>query len=351
MKTKIIELLKRAKQNILEILPGLIVCVIIAGISQVIAHFVPTVGAALFAIALGIIVGNTLCTKDFFNRGTKFSESRLLEYSIVLTGLTLNLTDIMSVGWQGVLFIILQMTLTIIVTYFIGKLLRFGKKFSLLMCAGNSVCGSSAIGTVSGVIHPSAKDKGISITTVNLTGTVLMITLPFLTGALYGNETMQTSAMIGGTLQSVGQVIGSATFVNADVVAMSTIFKIIRIIFIVFVALAFSKLNTNEGEKLLSRSTTANDDKKVKAKIPWYIIGFFLFSIIATFNIIPEIVSHTSHTISSQFEIIALAGIGMRVKFRDLVKDGPKALLYGGTVGICQVGIAIGLIFIFFGLL
>ena len=309
MKTKIIELLKRAKQNILEILPGLIVCVIIAGISQVIAHFVPTVGAALFAIALGIIVGNTLCTKDFFNRGTKFSESRLLEYSIVLTGLTLNLTDIMSVGWQGVLFIILQMTLTIIVTYFIGKLLRFGKKFSL------------------------------------------MITLPFLTGALYGNETMQTSAMIGGTLQSVGQVIGSATFVNSDVVAMSTIFKIIRIIFIVFVALAFSKLNTNEGEKLLSRSTTANDDKKVKAKIPWYIIGFFLFSIIATFNIIPEIVSHTAHTISSQFEIIALAGIGMRVKFRDLVKDGPKALLYGGTVGICQVGIAIGLIFIFFGLL
>ena len=52
-----------------------------------------------------------------------------------------------------------------------------------------------------------------------------------------------------------------------------------------------------------------------------------------------------------QFEIIALAGIGMRVKFRDLVKDGPKALLYGGAVGVCQVGIAIGLIFIFFGLL
>lgn len=131
-----------------------------------------------------------------------------------------------------------------------------------------------------------------------------------------------------GTLQSVGQVIGSATFVNSDVVAMSTIFKIVRIIFIVFVALIFSKLNTNEGENLLSRSNTVNEDKKVKAKIPWYIIGFFLFSIIATFNIIPEIVSHTAHTISGQFEIIALAGIGMRVKFRDLIKDGPKALLY-----------------------
>ncbi len=73
MKTKIIALLKRAKQNILEILPGLIICIIISGISQVIAHFVPTVGAALFAIALGIIVGNTLCTK-FFNREQNFQK-------------------------------------------------------------------------------------------------------------------------------------------------------------------------------------------------------------------------------------------------------------------------------------
>ena len=105
-----------------------------------------------------------------------------------------------------------------------------------------------------------------------------------------------------------------------------------------------------KGRKLLSVKHHSYDDKS-KAKILVVYYRLFLFSIIATFNIIPEIVSHTSHTISSQFEIIALAGIGMRVKFRDLVKDGPKALLYGGTVGICQVGIAIGLIFIFFGLL
>lgn len=340
--------MKKIKQIMIDIIPGFIVCIGIAFISQVIAYFVPTVGAALFAIALGIIAGNTLFTKDIFNKGTKFSEGRLLEYSIVLTGLTLNLTDIISVGWQGILFIIFLMIFTIVITYLIGKLLRFGKKFSLLMCAGNAVCGSSAIGTVSSVIHPDEKDKGISITTVNLTGTVLMIILPFITGALYGNETMQTSALIGGTLQSVGHVIGSATFVNSDVVAMATIFKIIRIIFIVFVALAFSRFNTNEGERLLSKSHNAATGEKIKARIPWYIIGFFILSIIATTKIVPEFVSNSAHLVSSQFEIIALAGIGMRVKFRDLIKDGPKALLYGGAVGICQVGLAIGLIFIFF---
>lgn len=339
------------KKIILSILPGFIVCVGIGFISQVIAHFVPTVGAALFSIVLGIIAGNTIFAKEFFNKGSKFSESRLLEYSIVLTGLTLNLKDIISVGWQGVLFIICQMTLTIVIAYLLGKLLRFGKKFSLLMCSGNAVCGSSAITTVADVIHSEEKDKGISITAVNLTGTVLMIILPFITGALYSNNTLLSSALIGGTLQSVGHVIGSATFINSDVVAMATIFKIIRIIFIVFVALSFSKLNTNEGERLFSKNHNVAKEGKVKARIPWYIIGFFILSIIATTNIVPGFLTNTAHTVSSQFEIIALAGIGMRVKFRDLIKEGPKALLYGGAVGACQIGIAIGLIFIFFGLL
>lgn len=32
----------------------------------------------------------------------------------------------------------------------------------------------------------------------------------------------------------------------------------------------------------------------------------------------------------------------MRVKFRDLVKDGPKALLYGGTVGFVKLELQLG---------
>ena len=44
---------------------------------------------------------------------------------------------------------------------------------------------------------------------------------------------------------------------------------------------------------------------------------------------------------------IALAAIGMRVKFRDLVKEGPRALGYGLSVGACQVLFALGLIRLF----
>ena len=46
--------------------------------------------------------------------GVKFSESKLLEISIALTGLTLNVMEVMAIGWHGGLFIVLQMTLTIV---------------------------------------------------------------------------------------------------------------------------------------------------------------------------------------------------------------------------------------------
>ena len=62
----------------------------------------------------------------------------------------------------------------------------------------------------------------------------------------------------------------------------------------------------------------------------------------------PPLLSAGAKTVSGQFEIIALAAIGMRVKFRDLVREGPKALLYGGLVGACQIVCALGLIALLF---
>ena len=124
-------------------------------------------------------------------------------------GASLNIIDIMALGFNGVFYIAILMTLTICTTYFIGRKLGFGEKYSLLMSAGNAVCGSSAIGSVSPVIKAKDSDKVIAITIVNVTGTILMILLPLITSILYNNDVLQSSALMGGILQSVGQVIGS----------------------------------------------------------------------------------------------------------------------------------------------
>lgn len=325
------------KKFISETGAGFLVCVIISIISQYIAKFFPTIGTALFAIGIGIVCGNTFLNRECFDKGTKFSEKNLLEYSIVLTGATLILGDIIALGVSGVIFIILQMWTTISIAYIIGRKIGFNKKFSLLMGAGNAVCGSSAIATVSPVINADTKEKGISITVVNVTGTILMVLLPLITKIIYHHEVLRTSAMIGGILQSIGQVIAGAQMVNEEVTEISTIFKIIRIIFIVGVALFYSHMDSENNNSPLFKKNTKHKDNKIKINIPWFIIGFFIMATLHTMGIFPHWLSAGAKLISQQFEIIALGAIGMRVKFKDLVTEGPKAMIYGLGVGTCQI--------------
>lgn len=320
-----------------QIAPGFLACLVIALVAQMIGSQVPQIGAALFAILLGMVCGNTFLNQKNLDVGVKFSESKLLEISIALTGLTLNVMEVMAIGWHGGLFIVLQMTLTIVAVFMLGQLLGFTRKFSLLMCAGNAVCGSSAIGTVSPILGADEKDKGISITTVNLTGTVLMVFLPILTGWLYQHDTVQTSAMIGGTLQSIGQVIASAKLVNDDVTQFATVFKLLRIVLLVVVAMVFAKINTAEDGPLFRKET---DNVTKRVGIPWFILTFMILCLVVTLVSVPSIISVVAKKISNQFEIIALAGIGMRVKFKDLVREGPRSMMFGLLTGGMQIGMA-----------
>jgi len=333
-----------------KIIPGLLLCILIAQLGVFLGKFVPSIGGAPLAIFLGLIAGNSFAKSTIFAPGSKFSESDLLSYSIVLLGGTLSINTILQLGVSGIAFILLQMALTIALTMFIGKKLGFSKHFRALMASGNAVCGSSAIGASSPVINAEDNDKGISITIVNLTGTILMFALIPIAGYFYNFETIQTSALLGGILQSVGQVIAAGSMVNHKVLEMATIFKIVRIVFLVIVVLWLSREFNNKELEMDTEfvlEEEAYSKKKNKISIPWYIIGFFIFCILFSFGLIPGELSKTFKLISSKFEIVALAGIGMRVNISELIKQGPKASLYGLLVGLSQIIIAIILIKIF----
>lgn len=324
-----------------DILPGLIMCIIIAYIGKFLGSFVPKIGGAPLAIFLGMFVGNTFGNKKIFAKGSKFAESDLLSYSIVLLGGTLSAQTLIDLGISGVGFIVIQMIITITAALFIGKKLGFSDNFRFLMASGNAVCGSSAIGAVAPVIEANDDDKGITITIVNVVGTILMLLLPFIASILYNSETLKTSALIGGILQSVGQVVAAGSLVNEQVKDLSTIFKIVRIIFLVFVVLGFGTMKNKSKTK-----ENNIEHKKTKVKVPWYVIGFFIMCALFTLGLFPKNLSKTFKFISNNFELIALAGIGMRVNIKELMRQGVKASIYGLGVGIVQIVSALTLIFL-----
>ncbi|NEZ46186.1 putative sulfate exporter family transporter [Clostridium niameyense] len=330
-------------KKIKEIIPGLIICIIIAYTGKFLGKFIPTIGGATLAIFLGMLVGNTFGNKKSYAKGSKFAESDLLSYSIVLLGGTLSAQTILKLGISGVGFIIIQMCITVTFALFLGKKLGFSQNFRYLMASGNAVCGSSAIASTAPVIDASDDDKVISITMVNLTGTILMILLPLIAKIAFSTEVIKTSALLGGILQSVGQVVASGSMISESVKDLATIFKIVRIIFLVFVVIILGNLKKRSME-----NEEYNISKKSKIKIPWYVIGFFMTCTLFTLNIIPLSISKVMKNISNNFEIIALAGIGMRVNFKELIKQGVKASIYSLSIALVQIISALTLITILF---
>ncbi|MBK1812258.1 putative sulfate exporter family transporter [Clostridium sp. YIM B02505] len=326
--------------KVVGILPGLIICIIIACIGKFIGNYVPSLGGASIAIFLGILVGNTFGNKQVYTKGSKFAESDLLSYSIVLLGGTLSAQTLLKLGVSGVAFIVFQMIITIGAAIFIGKKLGFGENFRLLMASGNAVCGSSAIAATAPVIEAEEDEKVIAITIVNVTGTALMLLLPLIANVIFKSETLKTSALIGGVLQSVGQVVASGSLVSTDVKDLATIFKIVRIIFLVFVVLGFGEMKKKSSKSSLTKARS-------KVKVPWYVIGFFVMCSLFTIGVFSQNVSKLFKLISNNFEIIALAGIGMRVNFRQLKEQGAKASIYALGIALTQIVSAIILIVLF----
>ncbi|MFV0504573.1 MAG: putative sulfate exporter family transporter, partial [Lachnospirales bacterium] len=177
----------------------------------------------------------------------------------------------------------------------------------------------------------------------NLLGTVLMLLLPFIATGLYSSVLTQ-SALIGGTLQSVGQVVASASMVSPEVVEFATLFNILRILLLVVVVFSFSKFT--EKDRLATNNNLENTKAK-KSPLPWYIIGFLFFCTLNSLVSLTPIISSTAHFISGWFEITALAAIGLRLDFAKFFKEGVRFLIYALAVGSLQIILALLLIFLF----
>lgn len=334
--------MKKVSKNY-PVIPGLALSVIVAAVAKLAAILLPQLGGATLAILFGIFLGNTFFKQLFLQPGTKFAESKLLEFSVVLLGFTVTFQTIAEMGVQGILYVVLLMVGTILFTYQIGRKLGFNQQMSLIMSGGNAVCGSSAIASIAPTVHAKEAEKGQIITLVNLLGTVMMLTLPFLANSLFGENVLAKSALIGGTLQSVGQVVAGASLIDENVLQYAMLFKIIRIMGLALVVYAFGQVA--KVQKLAGEEQVL---KKKKFPLPWYIVGFLTFCLLNSLFTLPDFFVGGAKLISTWFETTALAAIGLRLDLVRFLREGPRFLIYGFSVGTFQTIAAVVLIFILF---
>ncbi|MFT9266748.1 YeiH family protein [Oenococcus sp.] len=329
----------KIKRNMIS---GICLTLILSVAARFLARYLPNLGAEAIAMLLGILVGNTIFTAPRWSAGVKWAEKYPIEIGIALMGLTVTLRTIASLRIQGVIFIVLQMTATILFVMWIGqRLIRVPSKSAMLMASGNAVCGSSAIASVAPAIGADDDQRRTAVATVSLSGVILLFALPVLGPALFGQQNLLISALIGGTVQSVGQVVGTAALVNPTVVTFATLFKMLRVILLSVVVFVFARMaaKKDQGEQ---KKVAVHAVKKVS--VPWFVMTFIVFVLINSFLSLPNFVNDGAKTISSFFGVVNLAGIGLNLKWQTIKASGQKYLAYGLLTLIFQALCAILLI-------
>ena len=124
--------------------PGALLSVALAVPAWVLGDLVPVVGAPVFAILIGMIL-------SFFRRpavleeGIRFSGKKILQYSIIFLGFSLDLGVVARVGAQSLAVMLFTLTAAFVTAYVVGKALRLDANLKVLVGVGTSICGGSAI--------------------------------------------------------------------------------------------------------------------------------------------------------------------------------------------------------------
>jgi uncharacterized integral membrane protein (TIGR00698 family) len=310
---------------------GVGLCATIGVAAKLLSNAIP-IGSVTIAILLGIVVGNGVNLDGRYNQGITFSEKQLLSVAIALMGVNLNYVILGELGLRSLGLIISGMGITILASLLLSRITKSAAPLALLVGIGSGVCGSSAIAATEGIIGADEEEVGLSVAIVNFLGTLGIFLLPFLSIALLGFNQIEAGVLVGNTLQAVGQVTAAGFAVGEVAGQTATVIKMGRILMLTPLILVLLSIYAQKG------SAVPDAKRGIKAiRIPIFIIGFILFSLIATFGLLPEWLLAFLATLSGYALIVAMAGIGLKITFSSMLRSGRSALLLGGAVFLIQI--------------
>jgi len=302
-------------------------------------------GSAPIALALGLTLAFTV-GNPFPQLEGKFTKY-LLQASVVLLGFGMNLGAVVKAGKDGVLFTIATIFGTLILGYFVGKLLGVAGKTSALISSGTAICGGSAIGAVGPAINAEADEMSVSLGTVFVLNSVALFLFPIIGHALNLSQG-QFGVWAAIAIHDTSSVVGAANTYGSEALAIATTVKLARALWIAPVALMFAylyreKFQASEAESQVSdptsqvEETTAEDpNRKSKIKnrksiMPWFIFFFLAATVFRTYApdfILPSVFDSFVNLAKAGM-IVTLFLIGASLSRETLKKFGYWALLEG----------------------
>lgn len=335
---------------------GIILVAFVAILGTVLADFLGSllgfskspISAVLIAILLGIFIKNVLFVPSACQDGINFSITYILKFGIILLGISISLFEILKVGVFILPIVTITITSGLFLAFVVRKLFNIDYTTSTLIGAGTSICGATAIATISPIINAKKEESAYAITVIAVFGTIAMSVYPFLVDYIFTSP-MAKGIFLGTSIHDTSQVIGagliySEQFGNSEVLDTTIITKLVRNSFMIVVIPLIAYLNYKNNNTSNAKKDIKFDFKKA---FPFFVIGFIALAIIRSAGdyaikedyFIKEddwIWLTTSLLFLSKKVclVFALGAIGLNVNIKDILKIGPKPLFAGFAIAI-----------------
>lgn len=343
----------RWQEKALGLLPGLLLTLAFAGISFITWWFLKDTwlkfSALLWAFLYSIIAVNLLpaLSEGRFKEGVEFSSTKLLRWAIALLGLTVSASVWVNIGAAGLAIVLINLFFVFVFSIIFCKyIMKMDDTLTILISAGTTICGASAIAAIGPALRARAEEMGLSISVVTIFGLIAMFFYPFLfnntLAEWLGNNPTAYGMWTGTGIHETAQVIAAANQVDGALSAAVSA-KFIRIFMIgpmVFVSLlTFRRLSGRKGAA------------QVKFSIPWFAVVFIFFTLVYLgFESLPLRewwFSFNNNYIKPVVTFLlawSFAAIGLKVKAKAIRSIGLKAFLGGLVVALVAGGTALLLV-------
>lgn len=305
-------------------LAGIAFTIVIAALGYALSN-VPGfdhVGPLACAIVIAVIYRQFFGYPEKIRPGIQFSAKRFLRFAIILYGLKLNIDVVLHQGLGLLVRDIGIIAFAILLTVWLGKLLKADASLSLLLGVGTGVCGAAAIAAVSPILKAKDDDTAIGVGIIALVGTIFSIAYtiirPFLpvTAIHYG-------IWSGISLHEIAHVALAGAPAGQDALAIALLAKLGRVLLLVplcFILMYWMK-RKNAGKV-----------GETKIEFPWFLIGFILMSLYGSYVLGKSIpISKGTLDVISNFTTFiltsAMVGLGLNVSLNDLRTKAAKPLI------------------------
>lgn len=321
------------KKSIGLIAPGLLVALVVGTAAAELGALVPLIGAPVFAIVLGALVRNVVGLTPNSAPGIAFASKRILQWSIVLLGAGMSLSQVAAEGRQSLVIMTTTFAASFLTAWLVGRLLGVSRKMTVLIGAGTAICGGSAIAAVSPIIEANDHEIAYSMSTIFMFNVVAVLIFPLI-GRLLGFTDAAFGMWAGTAINDTSSVVAAGYAYSPSAGNFATIVKLTRTTLIIPTALALAGFMIARRSRRTEPADGAQAPRSRGAAsmlriVPWFILGFLAMSLVNTLHLLSPAATGAVVGTGRFLIAVALGAVGMNADFRRIASAGARPLLVG----------------------